>query len=86
MTEISAFAALLSRDHGLCVLSTLRGDGGIQSSVVNAGVMTPDHEKSSKPVTLTSSGTRKPARWSSVKARSACRSETAAMAVKPRAA
>ncbi|MFN6549612.1 TIGR03618 family F420-dependent PPOX class oxidoreductase [Mycolicibacterium septicum] len=39
MTEISAFADMLSRDHGLCVLSTLRGDGSIQSSVVNAGVM-----------------------------------------------
>ncbi len=28
-------------DHGLCVVSTLRGDGGVQSSVVNAGVL--DH-------------------------------------------
>ena len=26
-------------DHGLCVVSTLRGDGSIQSSVVNAGVL-----------------------------------------------
>ena len=39
MTDISAFAELLSRDHGLCVVSTLRRDGSIQASVVNAGVM-----------------------------------------------
>jgi hypothetical protein len=26
-------------NHGLCVVRTLRGDGGIQSSVVNAGVL-----------------------------------------------
>jgi PPOX class probable F420-dependent enzyme len=36
---MSAFAELLSRDHGLCVLNTLRRDGSVQSSVVNAGVM-----------------------------------------------
>nr|WP_155910375.1 MULTISPECIES: TIGR03618 family F420-dependent PPOX class oxidoreductase [unclassified Mycolicibacterium] len=28
-----------AQDHGLVVLNTLRGDGSIQSSVVNAGVM-----------------------------------------------
>ena len=39
MTDLSAFADLMSRDHGLCVFSTLRGDGSIQSSVVNAGVL-----------------------------------------------
>ena len=39
MTDVSAFAELISRDHGLCVLSTLRRDGSIQSSVINAGVM-----------------------------------------------
>jgi PPOX class probable F420-dependent enzyme len=39
MTNLSAFTGLLSRDHGLCVFSTLRGKGGIQSSVVNAGVL-----------------------------------------------
>lgn len=37
--DVSGFAELVSRDRGLCVLSTLRGDGSIQSSVVNAGVM-----------------------------------------------
>ena len=39
MTDISAFAELISRDHGLCVVSTLRRDGSIQASLVNAGVM-----------------------------------------------
>jgi PPOX class probable F420-dependent enzyme len=39
MTDISAFARQVSLDHGLCVVSTLRRDGSIQASVVNAGVM-----------------------------------------------
>lgn len=48
MAEVSQFAEMLSRDHGLCVLSTLRGDGSIQSSVVNAGVMA--HPRTGEPV------------------------------------
>ncbi|MBP2450166.1 TIGR03618 family F420-dependent PPOX class oxidoreductase [Mycolicibacterium lutetiense] len=47
-TEVSEFAGMLSRDHGLCVLSTLRRDGSIQSSVVNAGVMA--HPRTTEPV------------------------------------
>ncbi|CKI37088.1 PPOX class probable F420-dependent enzyme [Mycolicibacterium smegmatis] len=43
VADLSSFAELLSRDHGLCVLSTLRRDGSIQSSVVNAGVMAHPH-------------------------------------------
>jgi PPOX class probable F420-dependent enzyme len=39
VTDLSAFAGLLSQDHGLCVFTTLRGDGSIQASVVNAGVL-----------------------------------------------
>jgi PPOX class probable F420-dependent enzyme len=39
MTDVSAFADLVPIDHGLCVLTTLRGDGSAQSSVVNAGVL-----------------------------------------------
>lgn len=39
MTELSAVADLLSQDHGLVVFNTLRGNGSIQSSVVNAGVL-----------------------------------------------
>jgi PPOX class probable F420-dependent enzyme len=41
MADLSAFAALVPLDHGLCVVSTLRRGGAIQSSVVNAGVL--DH-------------------------------------------
>jgi PPOX class probable F420-dependent enzyme len=39
MTDLSVFSGLIPQDHGLCVLSTLRADGSIQSSVVNAGVL-----------------------------------------------
>jgi PPOX class probable F420-dependent enzyme len=39
VTDISTFAELISLDHGLCVLSTARRDGSIQSSLVNAGVL-----------------------------------------------
>src|SRR5262245_10018153 len=41
MTDLSDFAGLVAGDHGLCVVSTLRPDHTIQSSVVNAGVL--DH-------------------------------------------
>lgn len=39
MTDLSTFAELVSRDQGLCMFSTLRRDGSIQASVVNAGVL-----------------------------------------------
>lgn len=39
MTDLAPFAALVPDDHGLCVLSTTRADGSVQSSVVNAGVL-----------------------------------------------
>jgi PPOX class probable F420-dependent enzyme len=39
VADLFTFAELLSLDHGLCALSTLRGDGSIQTSVVNAGVL-----------------------------------------------
>src|SRR5216683_2291650 len=39
MTDVADFAALVARDQGLCVVSTLRAAGTIQSSVVNAGVL-----------------------------------------------
>jgi PPOX class probable F420-dependent enzyme len=39
MTELATFGELVPLDHGLCVISTLRGDGTVQSSVVNAGVL-----------------------------------------------
>lgn len=39
MTDLASFAELVPLDHGLCVVNTLRGDGSVQSSVVNAGVL-----------------------------------------------
>jgi PPOX class probable F420-dependent enzyme len=39
MTDLADFAALVGGDHGLGVVSTLRADGTIQSSVVNVGVL-----------------------------------------------
>jgi PPOX class probable F420-dependent enzyme len=39
MTDLADFAALVARDHGLAVVSTLRPDSTISSSVVNAGVL-----------------------------------------------
>lgn len=48
MTDIGDFTRLVSRDHGLCVVSTLRADGTIQASVVNAGVL--PHPLSERPV------------------------------------
>ena len=48
MTDLTDFARLVTGDHGLCVVSTLRADGTIQSSVVNAGVL--DHPVTRRPV------------------------------------
>ncbi len=48
MASLTDFARLVSRDHGLCVISTARADGTIQSSVVNAGVL--DHPVTGRPV------------------------------------
>lgn len=48
MTDLTDFARLVTLDNGLCVVSTLRGDGTIQSSVVNAGVL--DHPLTGRPV------------------------------------
>ncbi len=39
MTTLSDVAALAGKERGLAVVSTLRADGSIQSSLVNAGVM-----------------------------------------------
>jgi PPOX class probable F420-dependent enzyme len=39
VTDLADFARLVPGDQGLCVVSTLRSDGTIQSSVVNAGVL-----------------------------------------------
>jgi PPOX class probable F420-dependent enzyme len=39
MADLSTFGELVPLDKGLCVISTIRGDGSVQSSVVNAGVL-----------------------------------------------
>jgi PPOX class probable F420-dependent enzyme len=39
MSDLVDFARLVVGEHGLVVVSTLRADGTIQSSVVNAGVL-----------------------------------------------
>ncbi|MBA0047249.1 TIGR03618 family F420-dependent PPOX class oxidoreductase [Mycobacterium sp. NPDC050853] len=59
MTDFSRFTELLDRDHGLCVVNTIRGDGSVQSSVVNAGVM--PHPRTADPVValVAAGGTRK---------------------------
>jgi PPOX class probable F420-dependent enzyme len=48
VSGLEDFARLVRGDHGLCVVSTLRPDGTIQSSVVNAGVL--DHPVTGAPV------------------------------------
>ncbi|MGR7027129.1 TIGR03618 family F420-dependent PPOX class oxidoreductase [Geodermatophilus sp. URMC 62] len=39
MTSLDDVSAIAASEHGLAVVSTLRGDASIQASVVNAGVL-----------------------------------------------
>jgi PPOX class probable F420-dependent enzyme len=48
MTTLDELAALAAKEQGLAVISTVRADGSIQSSLVNAGVM--GHPLTGKPV------------------------------------
>ncbi|HEY3941798.1 MAG TPA: TIGR03618 family F420-dependent PPOX class oxidoreductase [Acidimicrobiales bacterium] len=48
MTTLQEAAALGRSDHGLAVVSTLRADGTIQSSLVNAGILA--HPSTGEPV------------------------------------
>jgi PPOX class probable F420-dependent enzyme len=48
MADLSSFSDLVPLDSGLCVISTIRRDGSVQSSVVNAGVL--PHPVSHEPV------------------------------------
>ena len=59
MIDLSTFAELASLDHGLCVFSTLREDGSIQASVVNAGIL--QHPTKGEPVVglVAAGGSRK---------------------------
>jgi PPOX class probable F420-dependent enzyme len=41
MADLQAFTRISGTDHGLVVISTMRGDRTVQSSLVNAGVL--DH-------------------------------------------
>jgi len=47
MADVSVFSDLIPLDHGLCVLSSLRQDGTMAASVVNAGVL--DHPVTGAP-------------------------------------
>jgi PPOX class probable F420-dependent enzyme len=55
MTDLDSFARLIARDHGLCVVSVLRPDNSISSSVVNAGVL-PHPSTGTRVVGLVSQG------------------------------
>jgi len=48
VTDLAAFAELVPLDHGLCVINTLRRNGSVQSSVVNAGGL--EHPVRGEPV------------------------------------
>ena len=48
MASIDDIRKLVSLDHGLASLSTIRRDGSVQSTVVNAGVI--DHPVTGEPV------------------------------------
>lgn len=48
VTDLAAFAELIPLDHGLCVISTLRADGSVHATVVNAGIL--DHPIRGGPV------------------------------------
>ncbi|TWP33531.1 TIGR03618 family F420-dependent PPOX class oxidoreductase [Leekyejoonella antrihumi] len=48
MTTLDDFATLASQEHGLVVVSTVRGDGTVQASLVNAGVL--NHPVTTHPV------------------------------------
>lgn len=47
MTTLQEAAALASQESGLCIVSTVRADGTVQASLVNAGVL--DHPSTGEP-------------------------------------
>lgn len=59
MTDTADFVRLVPRDNGLCVVSTLREDGTIQASVVNAGVLDHPTTGASTVAFVARGGTRK---------------------------
>ncbi|HVE24531.1 MAG TPA: pyridoxamine 5'-phosphate oxidase [Sporichthya sp.] len=48
MVDLSNFARVVTVDHGLSIVSTLRANGTIQSTLVNAGVL--EHPLTGEPV------------------------------------
>jgi PPOX class probable F420-dependent enzyme len=56
MTDLTDYARLVARDHGLATVSTLRADQTIQASVVNTGVL--DH-RGHQVIGFTTAGARK---------------------------
>ncbi len=48
MADVADFARLVSREHGLSVVATLRGNQTVQATVVNCGVL--DHPLRGLPV------------------------------------
>jgi PPOX class probable F420-dependent enzyme len=48
MADLSNFARVVTVDHGLSIVSTLRANGTIQSTLVNAGVL--EHPLTGEPV------------------------------------
>jgi hypothetical protein len=63
VANIEDFRKLVAGDHGLVVVSAVRGDGTISSSVVNAGVL--PHPVTGETVVglVAAGGTRKLALW-----------------------
>jgi PPOX class probable F420-dependent enzyme len=57
--DLSAFAELIPGDHGLCVISTLRSDGSVHASVVNAGVLPHPSADGDAVAFVTAGGARK---------------------------
>ena len=47
MTTLQEAAALASQESGLCIVSTVRADGTVQASLVNAGVL--EHPSTGQP-------------------------------------
>jgi PPOX class probable F420-dependent enzyme len=59
MTDLSGFASMVGGDNGLAVVSTVRDDGTVQSSVVNAGVLMHPSTGAETVAFVAAGGTRK---------------------------
>jgi PPOX class probable F420-dependent enzyme len=59
VTDLSGFASMVGGDNGLAVVSTVRDDGTVQSSVVNAGVLMHPSTGAETVAFVAAGGTRK---------------------------